>query len=213
MSAESYIMIIPLDPHSKGRPRASITKDYARSRQKCGCVPLLRTPKDTEEWTTNAVAILKQQWKKRPIETPVIVILRMVAPPLKSATKKSKKERQWRVGSHDVDNEEKAVLDAMQKAGVLKNDNLAVQTVPSKVYGAEWERCPKIEIIVCDAADRPRPTAIPMPGEEPPKDDGKDPEEGLAKGKRTVTPLWGGTYKAPKGPDPVANRPYKRKGE
>lgn len=196
----SYLLRIDLEPHSKGRPRARVINGHAS----------VYTPPETEQWEKTAAEALRVQWGTRqPIDREIAVVIRCVKAPLKSGKASSRRLRQWRTGSNDVDNEAKAVLDALVKAGVLKDDRCVVQLVVSKVrHGAGGHPC--VEVIISEPLTPPKP----LPGAELQAlaGDGSKPladPETVAKTapKLTTNPIYGGEYTAPQGPD-IRPRPY-----
>lgn len=100
---------IPGQPIGKGRPRFGNGRTY--------------TPAKTESWTAQAVWHIQQQTKERGITGPIVVNWFAVFDrPKRMFTKKWANRREVHTVKPDRDNVDKAILDALTKAGVIKDD-------------------------------------------------------------------------------------------
>lgn len=119
MSPESdegvWSATIPGEPIGKGRPRATVRGGFVRT----------YTPKRTADWERDAAVMLANKWSGAPLEGPASVSLLALFPrPQRMIWKRKPMPREPFTRSPDVDNVAKAVLDALEKAGVLSNDKL-----------------------------------------------------------------------------------------
>ena len=106
---------IPGEPIGKGRPRATVRGGFVKT----------YTPKKTADWERGAAAVLSGKWSGPPLDGPVSVGLLALFPrPKRMVWKRRAMPREPFIRSPDVDNVAKAVLDALEKAGVLSNDKL-----------------------------------------------------------------------------------------
>ena len=125
------LMTIPGEPVAKERPRLS----------KCGRV---YTPKKTRQWEAVASQAMCVQWRPRPlIARAVAVEIWAIYPRPKKRPRTVTREawvsgmRVWRPSRPDLDNVIKAVLDAAQLAGVLKDDGFVVHINARKLYAGD----------------------------------------------------------------------------
>ena len=103
------IIVIPGQPIGKGRPRFGNGRTY--------------TPAKTETWTNRAIVAIREQVKERGITGPVTVDWCAVFErPKRMLAKKWPNRRELHTVKPDRDNVDKAILDALTKAGVLKDD-------------------------------------------------------------------------------------------
>ena len=124
---------IPGEPVGKGRPRATVRGGFVRT----------YTPKCTADWERGAAVVLANKWSGAPLEGPVSVGLLALFPrPQRMVWKRKPMPREPFTRSPDVDNVAKAVLDALEKAGVLSNDKLVWSLDCVALY--------------CDGAEEPR---------------------------------------------------------
>ena len=131
MSATSWSVTIPGPPIGKGRPRATVRGGQVRT----------YTPKRTQLWEARASVVLRDAWGKRaPLDGPVRVkILALFPRPGRMVWKRKPMPRAPFVSSPDADNVLKAVLDAAEKAGVLRNDRTVYAVSMEKLYASGAE--------------------------------------------------------------------------
>lgn len=137
MSASLLLCVtIPGEPVGKGRPRVT-RSGHAY------------TPQKTRTWEGDAAATLALIWQGRaPLERPVQVIVHAVASrPQRLLRKKDPAHRLWRCTKPDGDNVLKAALDALVRAGVIRDDVLAVHAEVRSLYASRFEG-PSVEIEV-----------------------------------------------------------------
>ena len=139
---------IPGDPVGKGRPRVALR----------GNRPVAYTPKKTESWETGAAELLRSAWAGRaPLDRPVAVVVRAIASRPQAEIPKprplaARPELAWRLArptKPDADNVLKAALDALVRAGVLRDDVLAVDVRAVSLWVALTEG-PSVEIEVSE---------------------------------------------------------------
>jgi len=119
------ILTLELEPKGKGRPRVTFKGGYARA----------YTPASTAKWEKAAVTIMRRQWKSGPIMAPVRVHIDAIAKrPLRLCRKKDPEGLLIRAALPDPDNVAKAVLDAMQKAGLIDNDKQVIDLRIRSLY-------------------------------------------------------------------------------
>lgn len=117
--------VLPGAPVPKGRGRAfaetpSIHAQTLGAKAKVR----VRTPTRTRKWEADMALLLRVQMGSRPrLVGSVLVTIESVCP---RSPKLGKGPRALMPASADVDNLEKSVLDAMQKAGVFANDRAVV---------------------------------------------------------------------------------------
>lgn len=127
-------IVIPGQPIGKGRPRFGNGRTY--------------TPAKTETWTAKAVHNIKQQTKERGIDGPVLIDwVAVFARPKRMLTKKWHNRRELHTVKPDRDNLDKAVLDALTKAGVLKDDCQVTDGHICKRY-ADRVEAPHVLVII-----------------------------------------------------------------
>lgn len=117
---------IPGEPVGKGRPRAARTGH-------------VYTPARTRAWETEAACVARATWGRTPLACPVVVTIdaRWSRPRRRPS---SVSADQWatpgcpRPSTPDADNVAKAVLDALQKGGVLADDRYVVGLTVRTLY-------------------------------------------------------------------------------
>lgn len=94
------------------------------------------TPKRTAEWEGRASVVLSDAWGDRePIEGAAAVeIIALFPRPGRLVWKRKPMPRQPHVSSPDADNVVKAVLDAAEKAGIVRNDRTVFAVRMEKWY-------------------------------------------------------------------------------
>lgn len=124
----SWSVTIPGPPIGKGRPRATVRGGQVRT----------YTPKRTQQWEARASVVLRDAWAPRaPLDGPIEVqILALFPRPGRMVWKRKPMPRAPFVSSPDADNVVKAVLDAAEKAGVLRNDRTVYSVRMEKWYAS-----------------------------------------------------------------------------
>lgn len=122
---------IPGQPVGKARPR--ITTRYGKT--------VAYTPAKTRNWESMAAKIFKRAWGQRPpydgpSQIHVVAVSRR---PQRLLRKKDPHGRMWRQAKPDGDNVLKSVADAIEKAGVVKDDKDIVRMSADSVYAAKGE--------------------------------------------------------------------------
>ena len=125
------ILTIPGPPVAKERPRMTKTgRTY--------------TPKKTRQWEAMASQAMCVQWRPRPliVSAVAVEIWAVYSRPKKrprTVTREAWESgmRVWRPSRPDLDNVIKAVLDAAQLAGILKDDGLVVHIMARKLYAGD----------------------------------------------------------------------------
>jgi len=135
----SFHISIPGQPVGKGRPRVVRNQGKVRA----------YTPKKTEDWTAYAVTLLlnnrQPEW---PHTVPVsVAILAIGKRPKRLMRKKDPEHCIWRPTKPDADNVAKAVLDALVKAGVIRDDVQVCLLSVRSLY-AEKDGSPSVEVSV-----------------------------------------------------------------
>lgn len=123
-----HLFTLNLEPKAKGRPRVSFRGGYARA----------YTPAATARWEKAAAILLQAQWRREALAEPVAVhIDAIVKRPGRLHRKKDPDGLLISPTFPDADNVAKAVLDAMQKAGVLKDDKFVVDLRVRNLYSTK----------------------------------------------------------------------------
>lgn len=154
MTAVLQIVVLG-DPVGKGRPRMAVINGHARA----------YTPAPTASWEGRAASIARAAWlggrvTRAPHEGPVAVTIRAVASrPGRLLRRKDPDGRLWRTAKPDLDNCCKAVLDALVRAGVLRDDVLVVELVAQSLYAARDEG-PCVEVYVREARVLEEPAPV-----------------------------------------------------
>jgi len=123
----------------KGRPRMTTRNGFARA----------YTPAKTRAWADGAAQVMRAEWNGfPPLDVAVRVDIDAVQPrPERLNRKKDPQHRIWRPAKPDIDNAAKNVLDAIQAAGVLRDDLLVVELRARSLYAAKGEG-PRTEIVI-----------------------------------------------------------------
>jgi Holliday junction resolvase RusA-like endonuclease len=159
---------LPLEPVAAARARSGQGRTY--------------TPKTYRRWKDSAVDMLRRTWAGRPrLELPVVFGLSAVAPrparPPRTYTVRGVDldypfpwldGRNPSVMQGDLDNLEKAALDALVQAGILLDDRLVHRHHhPEKVYAAVGEKpCVEVQLwslLVPVEVDTPHGRALRAP--------------------------------------------------
>jgi Holliday junction resolvase RusA-like endonuclease len=116
-------------------------------------------PGTANDWKTVVRNACLEVWNKVVIDEPVAVELIFYLPRPKSHFKKSgelnKPADSWVTKKPDLDNLEKAVLDALTDIGLWRDDSLVVKVSKEKVYahcesGSQWSGC---DVLICRPED------------------------------------------------------------
>lgn len=124
--------LLPLDPPPSNQAALRIlkTKD---GRQFVGKM----AKSSATKWSNQATLLLKSYYKGLPIDKAVTVLIDFNYSHTEQSAKIAKREGLDRVPKAtrpDLDNLAKLVLDAIVKAGILKDDSLIVELALAKVY-------------------------------------------------------------------------------
>jgi Holliday junction resolvase RusA-like endonuclease len=123
---------IPGPPHGKGRPR--VVDGVAH------------TPKATKDWERHACSCFANAWGGMPHPGPLRVVVRSVKARRKTDPKTG--GRFLSTVKPDLDNVVKAVLDAMERAGLFTGDQVVAMISASKWHAASWEGpCVEVEMM------------------------------------------------------------------
>ena len=130
--------IIPGPPIGKGRPRATVRGGHVRT----------YTPKRTQQWEAVAASTLMAEWGGAPLDGPVSVgILALFPRPQRMVWKRKPMPREPYIQAPDIDNVAKAILDALQKAGVLRDDKTVWSLDLIALY-CSGDEAPRVELRV-----------------------------------------------------------------
>jgi len=128
-----------------------------RPRFSGGPHPRAYLPKKTRSWVAGAIVILAAYWRREPLEGPVAVELVFVhSRPKRLCRRKDPSGRLWRGVRPDLDNLAKSALDAIQAAGIIKDDAQVAVLEGRDMYAAKGES-PKVEISVWRLQDPGHP--------------------------------------------------------
>jgi Holliday junction resolvase RusA-like endonuclease len=135
----SITWLINGEPIGQGRPRACVVNGHAR----------LYTPRRSDAWCGRAVEVLACHWDGAPhADLATVVIDAVFSRPKRLLRRLDPVGRIPHSSKPDADNVAKAVLDAMVKAGVLRDDALVNELTVRKWYAARDEGpCVFVEMI------------------------------------------------------------------
>ena len=127
---------IPGEPQGKGRPRFSRATGRAF------------TPKGTAEWERGAAFVIRSDWGRAPIDSPVVAkVTAVFSRPGRLLRKKDPDGRMPCTKKPDVDNVVKCVLDALTMGGALRDDKVVWKVCAEKLYASKDESgCVEIEL-------------------------------------------------------------------
>ena len=127
---------VPGGPMGKGRPRARVVNGR----------PVMYSHKPTDTWEARAAVVLSDAWEGGPLEGGCVVrVLALFPRPGRLRWKTKPMDRSPHMTKPDVDNIAKIVLDAMQRAGVLRDDRSVWELAIRKCYAAGDEP-PRTEV-------------------------------------------------------------------
>jgi len=130
--------VIPGPPVGKGRPRATVRGGHVRT----------YTPKKTAHWEAVAASTLMAGWDGPPLDCPVSVgILALFPRPQRMLWKRKPMPREPYCQTPDLDNVCKALLDSLQRAGVVRDDKF-VWSMDCLALYCDGEETPRIEVRV-----------------------------------------------------------------
>lgn len=114
MTLQGWAAEVPGPPVGKGRPRASTRGGRVR----------LYTPSKTAQWEGMACVVFRDAWGRRPpLDGPVEVeVVALFPRPQRMRWKTKPMPREPFVSTPDASNVLKAVEDALEKAGVYRDD-------------------------------------------------------------------------------------------
>ena len=122
-----HFVIIPGQPVAKGRPRFS-RNGHAH------------TPRKTALWADRASIIMRDVCGTAMMDGPLkLEVIAVFQRPKNRYRKRDPDGRYWHTVKPDKDNVEKSVSDALQKAGVVRDDSCICTGPTSKFYAAKGE--------------------------------------------------------------------------
>lgn len=128
--------VVPGDPVGKGRPRASTRGGHVR----------LYTPPRTAHWEGVASTVFHSSWGRAPLDCPVEVrVLALFRRPKRLVWKRRPMVRLPYVSKPDASNVLKAAEDALEKAGVLRDDCLIYKASIVCFY-CSGEEAPQVSV-------------------------------------------------------------------
>lgn len=124
-------VIIFGEPVGKGRPKFTTIGGFGRA----------YTPAKTATWERRAASTMRAAWGGAPAldEPTEVVVLAFCKRPQRLCRKKDPDGPLWRMSLPDSDNVAKAVLDALQKAGVVSDDKVVVDLRVLSLYADKGE--------------------------------------------------------------------------
>ena len=141
---DCWRFVVPGVPVGQGRPRFVRVGNYVRT----------YTPKRSAEWQAEAATVFAAGWSRPPLDEPVRVVLVAVMPRPKRLLRKSDPVgRIICTTKPDVDNVAKAGLDALTKAGVIRDDAFVARLFVEKTYAAV-EEGPRVEVTLSTLEDQ-----------------------------------------------------------
>ena len=109
-------------------------------------------PSDYTKWKRSTAALIRSGWKLDPLDQPLTLSVDMVfARPKRLQRKKDPDGRLPRCSKADTDNYLKSVMDAIETAGVVRNDSLFWNVSARQWYGRKDEN-PNITISISTGA-------------------------------------------------------------
>ena len=111
----SWTCLIPGDPVAKARPRATIRGGHAA----------VYTPEKSATWESDAAWTMRREWNDVTLdEATTVTIDAIFKRPKAMCWKRRPTPRVPHTKRPDADNIAKATLDAMQKAGIIRDDSI-----------------------------------------------------------------------------------------
>lgn len=139
----------PIEVYGAARTRSRAIPTGQRDRNGC---PQYRggnydDPK-YDGWKKQVAPLFQLQAPRVPFDGPCMLSLVIVLPHTKAvADRKRHTPREWHTVVPDLDNLEKSVKDAMQKAGWIVNDSRICKVAKEKVRAAKGEK-PSVSIVL-----------------------------------------------------------------
>ena len=134
----SWSALVPGDPIGKGRPRASTVGGHVR----------LYTPPRTAHWEGVASTVFCSAWGRPPLDVPVEVeVVALFRRPKRMMWKRRPMPRCPFRSKPDASNVLKAVEDALEKAGVYRDDCLIWRASIARFYCA-GDEAPSVSVLV-----------------------------------------------------------------
>ena len=134
----SWSWVIPGEPIGKGRARVFRNVHTGRVHGV--------TPERTRDWESKAVEVFACHWDGPPLDAAVYLdVVAVFSRPKRLMRQRDPSERIPNPCRPDADNCGKAVMDAMQTAGVLRDDSQVCCVTISKAYAAKGED-PRVEV-------------------------------------------------------------------
>jgi Holliday junction resolvase RusA-like endonuclease len=132
----THTWVVLGDPVGKGRPRFAVRGNHA----------VAYTPERTRNWEAIAREVFACHWDGPPYEgAAALSVTAVFARPKRLMRAKDSDDRLWHTSMPDTDNVVKAVADALEQAGVVRNDSQIVQVTACKLYSAKAEG-PRVEV-------------------------------------------------------------------
>ena len=139
----STILKLRLEPHGKGRPRVTFNGKWPRA----------YTPPKTAKWEKAAALLFANQWPRSALLGPVKIEIDAISRrPKRLNRKKDPPGLLIRAALPDADNVAKCVLDALQKAEVIKDDKQVVDLRIRRLY-SEKEALGRIIIRITEVEE------------------------------------------------------------
>ena len=134
----SWSWVIPGEPVAKARARVFRNPHTGHAHGV--------TPERTRHWEAVAVEVLACHWDGPPLDVPVrLEIAAVFARPKRLMRQRDPSGRMPNPCRPDADNVAKALMDAVQRAGVVRDDSRVCQVAISKAYAAKDEG-PRVEV-------------------------------------------------------------------
>lgn len=141
-----FDVTIPGAPIGKGRPRATMAGGHAR----------MYTPAKTRRWEMGAAAFMAERYDGDAMDGPLSLEVWAFFPRPKRLDCSHKRAcgcaagwsgRQPHIAKPDADNVGKAVCDALEAAGVVKNDATICTLTVRKLY-TEHDKPPRLRLLL-----------------------------------------------------------------
>jgi len=132
----NWTCVVHGPPVGKGRPRFARAGGFVRT----------YTPAKTARWEDGAAQVMASRWHGAPLDCPVgLLVVAVVARPKNLRRKKDPPQRIPCTTRPDFDNYAKAAADALQRAGVVRDDAVIWSGTARKFYAA-LDEGPRVEV-------------------------------------------------------------------